>query len=190
MKTTAKSDTQPIADATAPEPELIVRAIMADVDAHALPSEQIAETDPQSAEEAIGPVRGLLGRLLGYRPSASILGWLIAILFLIAVPGLVLFVALLGFATLAVTYFTLGHDRFVEKLGALCYRLETHSPGSAKRLRDFHSRTSQRLSRILPEKLAFEMGLPDPDPAPLHPKLAQDPFDRLARDAASADLQV
>ncbi len=190
-KETAQTNQRLETSGLAPEPEMIVRALLAEAEPAGSQPVQSSMTESQNEDdETTERGTGLLARVAGYRPTPSLLGWLIAALFLVALPGLVLGVALLLLATVAVAYFTLGHDRFAEQLSAFYSRLEMHSPNSAGRLREIHDRASHRLSRIVPEKLAFEMGLPDPDPAPMHPKLAQDPFERLARDAANADLHA
>ena len=171
------------------EPERIVRALLADEPSLAEPPavERFQPIEP--AEQKPGDRRpvSLRKRIMGFRPTARQCAVLLFALVLFMMPGLVAGLALFALALGLITYVTLGPDRVTEMSGAYFANLRARDPDRAAALSARYNRAAGTLARVLPEGVGHALGLPDPDPTPEHPKMSQDPFDRLARDAAERE---
>lgn len=96
-------------------------------------------------------------------------------------------------AVLAISYFTLGHDRATE----ICLQgyelLYQYKPGHAEYLRDWAARQTTALERLLsylPESWISGLYLPDFEAETGIPeKMQMDPFDRLYERLRSPDAE-
>ncbi|NDW45121.1 hypothetical protein [Ruegeria sp. PrR005] len=156
-----------------------------------LREEQQAPEQEQPVRPASGPAwRYFLDNPPGWRVSLVIL----VLAILVGWPLLLLGSLGLFMAILAISYFTLGHDRSVE-IGLQGFGLLSRfSPRHAEYLKDWAARQTTAMERwlsYLPESWVSGLYLPDFEAETGMPeKMQMDPFDRLYERLRNPDAEL
>lgn len=171
-------------DSSSESTEAAIKALMAGETQSAKQSE--FSSHPGSNAHRRAPRRRFSVKLPRFRATLRQVALAAGVFVMIVKPWLLPCVLVLLLATLLVSYWTLGHDRFVEIAARVMGVLKKYRPGMATRLEEYARAALRRLHAfvdMLPEKWTDGLYLPDLEPAPELPeKMKRDPFDKLVSD--------